>query len=267
MAHWMPDMTGPEIEALLGRRPVIVPVGSLEQHGPHLPADTDSAIARWFALAIATEIDGLVAPDLGYGYRSQPVSGGGEIFPGTTSLAGATLCSALYDILCAFARHGQLEFVLVNGHYENSAFVVEAANLAVLQHPGLRVVAINWWEIARADRLDKIFGGEFPGWAAEHAGVVETSLLMHLDPMRVRIELIDDRTSPITPPNYTVLPERPGLVDPSGVLRTAHGSSAAIGREIFDHVVELSTSILRNELPSATTRERQLDRAGAEVAP
>jgi creatinine amidohydrolase len=246
MTYWLPHMTAPEVEAC-GVRPVLMPVGSLEQHGPHLPLDTDAAIAESFARALGDTCSALVAPGFGYGYRSQPASGGGEIFRATTSLSGAGLCLATTDVLSAFARHGYRELVLVNGHYENTAFIVEAATL-VAERYDVRVVSLNWWELVPAERLDEVFGGAFPGWEAEHAGIAETSLMLHLHPDRVRTELISDRVAEISPPGYTVVPERPDLVDPSGVLRTASGSSAEIGRKIADEVLAASERILAVEL-------------------
>jgi len=239
-------MTGPEVEAC-GVRPVLMPVGSLEQHGPHLPLDTDMALAESFARALGDAVEALVAPGLGYGYRSQPASGGGEIFRSTTSLSGEGLCRATADVLAAFARHGYRDLVLVNGHYENTAFIVEAATL-VSERYDVRVVSLNWWELVPADRLDEVFGGAFPGWEAEHAGIAETSLMLHFHPDRVREELISGRIAEIVPPAYTVVPERPGLVDPSGVLRTAAGSSAAIGGRLAEEVLAASERILRLEL-------------------
>ena len=57
---------------------VLLPVGSLEQHGPHLPLDVDSLIPTRISEAVAPKIGGLVAPTINYGYKSQPKSGGGE---------------------------------------------------------------------------------------------------------------------------------------------------------------------------------------------
>lgn len=206
MTYWLPDMTAPEVEAC-GVRPILMPVGSLEQQGPHLPLDTDMALAEAFARALGEGVGALVAPGLGYGYRSQPASGGGEIFRATTSLSGAGLCGATTDVLSAFARHGYRELVLVNGHFENTAFIVEAATL-VSECYDVRVVSLKWWELVPVDRLDEIFGGSFPGWEVEHAGVAETSLMMHFHPARVRTELISDRVAEIVPPSYTMIPER-----------------------------------------------------------
>ncbi len=225
-------LSGPEI-AELASRPLFIPLGSVEQHGPHLPVETDTLIARRFATAAALQTAGLVAPEFNYGYRSQPASGGGELFPGTVSLSGATMTAIVRDLLLSFASHGYREIVLVNGHFENSAFAIEGANEALLAGADVDVLLVNWWELIGADELHHIFNGDFPGWEAEHAGVVETSLMMYLVPGKVRDDLIEDRRSDILPPGYTVLPERPGLVDPSGVLRTAWGSSAQLGESIF----------------------------------
>lgn len=65
---------------------IILPIGSTEQHGPHLPTCVDTVIANGFAYRIAEKINGVVAPALSYGYKSKPLSGGGPLFPGTIDL-------------------------------------------------------------------------------------------------------------------------------------------------------------------------------------
>jgi creatinine amidohydrolase len=261
MTQWMPDLTEPEVARRLDREVVFLPLGALEQHGPHLPLDTDTVVPTRVALAVAERIDGLVAPGIPYGYRSQPTSGGGELFRGTTSLSGATLTACVRDVVSSLARHAQREIILVNGHMENSYFAVEGINLALGDPlvPDLRAVLVNWWDLPGDDDLDELFDGAFPGWAAEHAGIIETSLMLHLQPERVRADLIEDRISTTPVPRYTLLPERPGLVDPSGVLRTARGSSAALGRRLFACVVDEIEAIVTSELrksPHNTSDER-----------
>ncbi|MFE5328195.1 creatininase [Embleya sp. NPDC056575] len=250
------DLTGPEIAARAAHEVLFLPLGSIEQHGPHLPVDTDTHIAERFAEAVCARVGGLVAPGYTYGSRSRPISGGGERFPGTVSLSAATHSALVSDLVVNYARHGHRRIVLVNGHFENTAPAVEGVDLALERGADVRVLMVNWWEVIGADTLDRIFAGDFPGWEAEHAGIVETSLMMHLDPGRVHADAISPTTVAITPPPYTVLPERPGLVDPSGVLRTAHGSSAAIGEAIFEGAAEAIAAVVRAEFGAAGGVER-----------
>lgn len=243
------DMSRVEFDARPTNTPILIPVGALEQHGPHLPLDTDQAIANAFAIDLAESVGAVVAPGIGYGCRSHPVSGGGEFFRATTSLSGSVMSDIMFDLIRAFRGNGFHNFAFINGHFENAAFLVESAHRAVEAMPGLKILVVNWWELAQADYLSEIFDGNFPGWEAEHAGIVETSLMMHIAPERVRDKLIEERISDVRAPAYTVVPERAGLVDPTGVLRTAWGSSARIGSGIYVHCLEEMTAVLRSEFP------------------
>jgi len=240
-------LTGPEIAERSRTHLGLLPLGSIEQHGPHMTIDTDIVIARKFAEALAANVPALVLPDFSYGYRSQPASGGGELFPGTASLSGASLTSIISDLVVAWARNGLGRIAIVNGHFENTMFAVEGAQLAVERGADAHVLVINWWEQIDQATLDDIFDGDFPGWEAEHAGVVETSLMMHLDESRVDATKISPHVAGVVPPAYAVIPERPGLVDPSGVLRTAHGSSAELGEALFGAAVQRMADVLERE--------------------
>jgi creatinine amidohydrolase len=123
------DMTWQEYEKEVPRKVVLLPVGSLEQHGPHLPLDVDVIIPTNFARMIGEEIGCVVLPTINYGYKSHPTSGGGQLFPGTTSLNGNTLINLVLDILQETYRHGGRQFGIINGHYENEAFIIEAVDL------------------------------------------------------------------------------------------------------------------------------------------
>src|SRR5260221_10985982 len=101
------------------RAPVFLPVGALEQHGPHLPLGTDAMLAAAVAEDAAGETAGLAAPAPAYGYKSQPKCGGGQHFPRTPSLHAQTLSHTGRDAVREFARHGVEKLVIVNGHYEN----------------------------------------------------------------------------------------------------------------------------------------------------
>ena len=98
---------------------VIVPVGSFEQHGPHMPLCVDELLATAVAEEVASRVDGLVGPTIGFGYKSQQRSGGGYHLAGTISLTGATFISLAREIVIELAQHGIRKFVFCNGHYDN----------------------------------------------------------------------------------------------------------------------------------------------------
>ncbi|MEE6169645.1 MULTISPECIES: creatininase [unclassified Mycolicibacterium] len=246
------DMTAPEIGSRAARSVLFVPLGSIEQHGPHMPIDTDSIIASAICCAVADRIEGLVGPKFNYGCRSLPISGGGELFPGTISLTGETFTCVVSDLISTYVDHGHPRIVLINGHYENTMFAIEGAKRALRNVPQARILLIDWWTILDPQTLSELFDGNFPGWEAEHAGVIETSMLMHIAPERVLADRIENRTGSIPPPLFTVLPEREGLVDPSGVLRTAWGANPDLGASMFDKVVEIITQIVNGEFPNAS---------------
>ena len=87
-----------------GAVPILLPIGSMEQHGHHMPMHVDVLLPVEFARRVATEISALVAPPFTYGYKSHQKSGGGNHLPGTTSLDGATLVVTLEPCpMCAGA--------------------------------------------------------------------------------------------------------------------------------------------------------------------
>jgi len=72
-------MTWEEYRDEVGRRIIILPVGSLEQHGPHLPMNVDVVIPKNLATMTAEQVESLVLPSIAYGYKSHPTSGGGQL--------------------------------------------------------------------------------------------------------------------------------------------------------------------------------------------
>lgn len=155
---WMNQLAWPDYEARLQReQPVIfLPVGALEQHGPHLPLGTDAMLATAVAADTAAMIGGLVAPALSYGYKSQPKCGGGQHFCGTTSVDAATLIGSVRDAVREFARHGVTKLVFVNGHYENQWFLIEGIDLGLRDlgpQTTLQVVRLEYWDLLTEQTL------------------------------------------------------------------------------------------------------------------
>ena len=229
---------------------VFLPVGALEQHGPHLPLGTDALLATEMAVGAAARTNGIVAPALSYGYKSQPKCGGGQHFCGPTSLDAATLIGQVRDAIREFARHGVQRLVLVNGHYENQWFMIEGIDLALRECRGspLSVMRLEYWDFCTEETLAAIFPRGFPGFALEHAAVIETSMMLHLHPELVRIERIPDDPNASFPP-YDMYPTRTEWVPPSGVLSSARGASAEKGARICEEVISRVAAAVRLELP------------------
>ncbi len=219
---------------------VFIPCGALEQHGPHLPLGTDALLSTAIAQSVAEKVNGLVAPTLSYGYKSQPKSGGGQHFPGTTSLDGQSLSQITRDVVREFARHGVKNLVVVDGHYENQWFLTEGIDLALRdigQPISIRIMRLEYWDFCTEETLSQVFPDGFPGYALEHAAVMETSLMLHYYPDLVHLERISD-DKPADFPPYDMYPSCTHWVPPSGVLSSAKGASAEKGALMVAQITE-----------------------------
>jgi creatinine amidohydrolase len=231
---WMNQLSWVDYEVTINHEqpPIFLPVGALEQHGPHLPLGTDGLLSAAVSADTATLVRGLVAPTLSYGYKSQPKCGGGQHFCGTTSLDAATLIGSVRDAVREFARHGARKLVIVNGHYENQWFLIEGIDLGLRDlGPGatLQVMRLEYWDFLTEQTLAHVFPDGFPGFALEHAAVIETSMMLHYHPNLVRTDLIP-HDPPADFPPYDVYPTKKHWVPISGVLSSAKGSTADKGK-------------------------------------
>ncbi len=231
---WMNQLSWTDYEARIQRDhpPVFLPVGATEQHGPHLPLGTDALLSTAVAFDTASLVGGLVAPTLSYGYKSQPKCGGGQHFCGTTSVDAATLIGSVRDAVREFARHGVTRLVVVNGHYENQWFLIEGIDLGLRDLGAgaqLQVMRLEYWDFMTEATLASVFPNGFPGFALEHAAVIETSMMLHYHPNLVRTDLIPDEPPADFPP-YDVYPTKKHWVPLSGVLSSAKGATAEKGK-------------------------------------
>lgn len=212
MPHTTPlaDASWPEVETS-PRRILLVPVGSLEQHGPHLPLDTDTRIAA----AVAHRVHQLrpevsLAPAVAYG-----ASGEHADFPGTVSIGTRALALLLVELVRDASRHWST-VVLVNGHGGNADALRRAADVC-----------------AREGRRLIIHHLGIPGGDA-HAGRTETSLLLHLAPSAVRRELAETGTTePLTTLMSRLRADGVRAVSPNGILGDPMGASSEEGARIF----------------------------------
>jgi creatinine amidohydrolase len=205
------DAAWPEVP---GRAVVLVPIGSTEQHGPHLPLDTDTVIADAVARRAAALLDDprvLVAPALAYGS-----SGEHQDFPGTISIGTDALRVVLVE-LARSLRTWAGRVVFVNGHGGNLAALGAAVEQLVAEGH-----EVAWVPCA-------VPGGD------GHAGRTETSLLLHLRPDAVRLEkAVPGNAAPLAQVLPTLREHGVRAVSRNGVLGDPTGASAEAGAEILE---------------------------------
>ncbi|MDR7542756.1 MAG: creatininase family protein [Armatimonadota bacterium] len=249
MARW-DHLTWQEIGERRARGAIaVLPVGSIEQHGPHLPVATDALIPIGLAdrLAGALGADDLGArlvmlPPFYYTYAKHS-----NWWPGTLNLDGATLVTYTRAVLEDLFRQGISRLLVLNGHMESVQFLMEGIELALERYPSTRTVLVNWWELVADAVIRDLFAEAWPGWEAEHAALTETSLMLAFYPELVRTERITDDRAPRTLP-YRVFPQPPEVRPPSGVYASAAAASAPIGERLARHIVDGLVAVLRERL-------------------
>ncbi len=250
---WM-EMTWPELkQAVADQRVLLFVVGSIEQHGPHLPTGVDAYLPMAIAERVARQVNGVVAPCCTYGYKSLLRAGGGPHFPGSIGLKGATVIAMVTEILGQFIQQGWRRILVLDWHLENVPFVFEGVDEAVRASGSgdeLKVVKIdnpNGLGVSTAPGLmEDLFGADFPGWAVEHAAIWETSAMLAAFPELVRKDLIADGTPP-QPFDYDVLPAPRDGAPASGVFWKATRASQEKGERILAAVTEGIVGVVKKE--------------------
>nr|WP_237688327.1 mycofactocin biosynthesis peptidyl-dipeptidase MftE [Arthrobacter jiangjiafuii] len=202
-----------------GGATVLVPTGSTEQHGPHLPLDTDTVIAVAVARAVAAELAGLggedgaavvVAPALPYG-----ASGEHQHFPGTVSLGSEALHAVLVELVRSLSTWAR-RIVFVNAHGGNVAPLARA--VMQMNREGHRTA----WVPCVA------------GAADAHAGRTETSLMLHLAPDTVELSrAVCGNTTPVAELMPAMTAGGVAAVSVSGILGDPAGAAAAEGEALL----------------------------------
>lgn len=157
---------------------LLIPVGSMEQHGHHLPVATDTiladAVARLGTDRVEPDVPILVAPTVWSGYSPHHMP-----FGGTLTLDFRTLLSTLEDVAAAGLDNGFDAVLFLNGHGGNAPLVSSAASTVGVEHPDAQVLGLTYYELATAF-IDDIRESDVGGMA--HGGEFETSLMHHLRP-------------------------------------------------------------------------------------
>jgi mycofactocin system creatininase family protein len=230
------EMTWPRAEARLAESDVaLLPVGAIEQHGPHLPLDTDAFDALALAQDVARSCAAprpLVLPLIPYG-----VSYHHDDFPGTLSIRPDTLAGLVHEVGLAAARHGITKLVIVNGHGGNGPALHYAAQL--INRDAHIFTCVETGETSDAD-VDEL--AETPNDV--HAGEIETSTSLHLRPHLVRMERAEacvprfsSRYLDFTARQSVGWYARTSRISPNGVLGDPTCATRAKGEQMWQLMV------------------------------
>jgi creatinine amidohydrolase len=234
-------MTWPEVKEAAARPCVaIVPIATLEDHGPHLPIDTDLLLcASICELAASLAADRtILVPPINHGYSPHHMD-----FPGAITIGAHTLIDYGLDVCKSLAHHGFKRILIVNGHGSNTPFTDIIARLSVV-HTGALTAAVNYWaapgvcEVAQSLRESEPVGG------MNHACEFETSLYLALRPNLVDMSKAVAELSHRPSKNYwtdliagdgpLAMMEYWSQLSESGVMGDPTTATAAKGRALLD---------------------------------
>ncbi len=231
-------------EAGAGRiRAVLIPVGAVEQHGPHLPLGVDIWLATAVASAVAaTEPDVRLAEPLGYGISPHHLG-----FPGTVSLRSSTFIALMSDVCTGLAAQKLLP-ILVNGHGGNrGALQVIVSDLGAA---GVTAAALTYFDLI-VEQVHEILPDADQG--VGHACALETALMMHVVPESVRRDLIPRGGTPEGWPDpHLFAPGSPavwrpfGAINPTGVVGTPSDATPERGEALFAAAVTATRRAVRD---------------------
>lgn len=191
MSRWY-DAAWPELQGLGpraggGHDVGLVPVGAVEQHGPHLPTGTDTIVATAVCEAAAELCDAVVLPPIAVGCSY----GHGTVLPGTLSLSPELLALVVRQYAEWAAVSGLRRLLLVNAHFGNAAALGTATDHLRLFRPDLRIGALDWWSVdAQVLREVTSDGDDI------HANRAETAMVMAIAPDLVHLDRLRDSDDP-----------------------------------------------------------------------
>lgn len=234
------DLTWPDVDAALGTgTPVILPLGSLEQHGPHLPFDTDTVCCQAVADGAAEIANAISLPALSYGAPSRPRSGGGPIFPLGAEIPLGVYYDVVKGVMVNLLERGVTNLLVMSWHTENGVVIYDAAREAVSQtgKSDAKIMALDSpGSFCKPETVGKIYvDGPVPGHF-EHAGLIETSVMLALTPDRVRDFSGVEASLPQLKYDLVPMPET-GVVSPTGSFTSPKNATAEIGQLLLDDVL------------------------------
>jgi creatinine amidohydrolase len=238
---FLEEMTWVDVQDLLKRtKTILVPTGSIEQHGPHLPLNSDVVAPLEVSLRVAKKLGTVVAPPLRPGVSAHHLP-----FPGTITLRSQTFIELVKDYARSLASHGFDPIVFVNGHGGNSSSLAIATSEARNELSPTKVIGFNWYEfipknIGHATSFDDGF----------HANAQETSWILALRPDQVKMERAKrempeaSETIKMSENFYIGMFRTFKDVTDSGILGDATKADAEMGMKLVDGAAENITKAI-----------------------
>lgn len=226
------EMSDPDIRSFRDKvEQVLIPVGSLEQHGEHLPVSTDSIIVEYIANMISKEIPSLVLPAIVYGvsYEHKPLF--------NISISSSALSDILSEVCISLIENGLNNVIILNGHHGNAGLLQYIPQIVErIKFQDSNINSINYWQL---------LGRDF-----DHAGFVETSLVMAIRP-----ELVNMKKAKKGAEDHTLLREvtssylnRPSSftkITKNGVWGDPSYASSNEGKKLLNHVINNILTVIR----------------------
>ena len=215
-------------------RTVVIPCGSVEEHGPHLPLGTDTVHVYEVCKEAAKRITVFVAPPLFYG-----VCRSSRNHPGTVGISASSLRAVAADLVSDLYRQGLRHFLIISGHASSLQLscLTEVGEKLILEYPDIRVAVLSILDLAMAAWQDVIVTKD-----DSHAGEVETSVMLHLRPKWV---------GAARPREWPQFPKHLLVRDklrywPGGVWGDASQASKEKGEKIFDLSVKALVHLIQD---------------------
>ncbi len=218
---------------------IIIPLGSTEEHGPHLGLGTDSIEAEAIARGVGEATGVIVAPTLNYGMALSQLA-----FSGTVSLRPTTLIAVLDDIFRSLYRHGFRRMFIVNGHGGNTASLTSAVQIVSQDLTGLRIKSFEWWTDAEAYRVVIEMLGEQKG---SHASPGETAFMLAVRPSAVKLERLSGHDAPVAPSREITTVQTFAEKYPDGIMGLdPRNATRQAGQAVLQKSVEICARELTN---------------------
>jgi creatinine amidohydrolase len=247
------EMWRHEFEEALKHDPVvIVPTGSVEQHGPHCPMDVDIVGPFYMAVRTAQRINDfpvIVAPPVWSGFTHYNMG-----FPGTISLRIETYMNMLGDVCRSIAANGFRRIVVVNGHGGNDA--PNRTVGATISEDNVFIVAFSWWQTVTPEMLE---WSEADAGSVGHGGEWETSVQLYLrehliDHAKRNADVFPNPFSPELRRFATFAERRRDTRDVTGTMGNSLVASKEKGERVFNLVVDRLEQLCR-EYHASPVRE------------